>query len=96
MYVYWTEPGLPADKADIFDGDLVTVIDGEVVDSLSDVCEILQSQEPGATVRVDGYYVASTPRLNQIGDKWSVEMKLPEEEAPPAEETTTETTTESE
>jgi S1-C subfamily serine protease len=97
MYVFWTDPGLPADKADIFGGDLIASIDGEPVDSESDVCDILQSQEPGATVQVNGYYVASTPKLNQIGDKWSVDMKLPEEEIPPpTETTTTETTTEAE
>jgi S1-C subfamily serine protease len=97
MYVFWAEPGLPADEADVFGGDLITAIDGEPVNSLSDVCEILQSQEAGATVKVDGYYVASTSKLNQIGDKWSVDMKLPEEEiAPPEQSTTTETTTDAE
>lgn len=89
MYVFWTDPGLPADKADIFGGDLITSIDGEAVSSESDVCDILQSQEPAATVQVNGYYVASTPKLNQIGDKWSVDMKLPDEEIAPPETTTT-------
>ena len=44
MYVWATEPGLPAEKAAIASGDLVTSIDGEPVDSVSDVCEILQSR----------------------------------------------------
>jgi S1-C subfamily serine protease len=96
MYVFGTEPGLPAEKAAIIAGDLVTQIDGEPVNSLSDVCEILQSQEPGATVEVSGNYIASSRQLNDVGDAWTVDMKLPEEELePPTEETTTtsETTT---
>ncbi len=92
MYVFGAEAGLPADDADVFGGDLITAIDGEPVNSLSDVCEILQSQEAGATVEVEGYYVASSSKLNDVGKSWSVDMKLPDEEIPAAE-TTTETTT---
>ncbi len=92
MYVWATEPGLPAEKAAIASGDLVTSIDGEPVNSLSDVCDILQSQEAGATVEVNGNYIASSRRLGNVGDPWTVDMKLPNEEIPPAE-TTTETTT---
>jgi S1-C subfamily serine protease len=98
MYVWATEPGLPADKAAIASGDLVTSIDGEPVNSVSDVCEILQSQEAGATVEVSGNYIASSRRLLNVGDPWTVDMKLREEEIPPAEATTetTETTTDAE
>ncbi len=96
LYVWATEPGLPADEALIAAGDLVTSIDGESVNSVSDVCEILQSQEAGATVEVSGNYIASSRRLRNIGDSWTVDMKLPEEETSPAEATTTETTTEGE
>jgi S1-C subfamily serine protease len=92
MYVWATEPGLPAEKAAIASGDLVTSIDGEPVDSVSDVCEILQSQEAGATVEVNGNYIASSRRLLNVGDPWTVDMKLPEEEIAPPETTTTETT----
>jgi S1-C subfamily serine protease len=95
LYVWATEPGLPADKALIAPGDLVTSIDGESVNSVSDVCEILQSQEAGATVEVSGNYIASSRHLLNIGDPWTVDMKLPAEEVPPAETTET-TTTESE
>ena len=96
LYVWATEPGLPAEEALIASGDLVTSIDGEPVDSVSDVCEVLQSQEAGATVAVKGNYIASSRRLLNVGDPWTVDMKLPEEEIPPAETTTTETTTEGE
>ena len=96
LYVWATEPGLPADEALIAAGDLITSIDGESVNSVSDVCEILQSQEAGATVEVSGNYIASSRRLRNIGDSWTVDMKLPEEETSPAEATTTETTTEGE
>jgi len=97
LYVWSTEPGLPADKALIASGDLVTSIDGEPVSSVSDVCKVLQSQEAGATVAVNGNYIASSRRLLNIGDTWSVDMKLPEEEIPPpTDTTTTEATTETE
>ncbi len=97
LYVWSTEPGLPAEKAQIYSGDLVTSIDDEPVTSVSDVCNVLQSQEAGATVEVDGNYIASSRRLLNIGDAWSVDMRLPDEEiVPPTETTTTETTTGSE
>jgi S1-C subfamily serine protease len=93
LYVWATEPGLPAEKAAIAAGDLVTSIDGEPVSSVSDVCQVLQSQEAGATVEVSGNYIASSRRLLNIGDPWTVDMKLPNEEITPPATTTTDTTT---
>jgi S1-C subfamily serine protease len=93
LYVWTSEPGLPAEKADIFAGDLVTEIDGEPVNSVGDVCDILQSQEAGATVAVDGHIIASSRRFQNIGRSWSVDMKLPDEPVASTTPTTTTSTT---
>jgi hypothetical protein len=41
---------------------------------------------------VSGNYIASSTQLNDVGDAWTVDMKLPDEEIPPPAEDTTTTT----
>ena len=90
LYVYNAEQDLPADKASIYVGDMVTHVDDEPVDTVSDVCDILESSEPGSTVAVRGHIIASSSQLGDVGDEFEVDMELPEE---PADETATTTTT---
>jgi S1-C subfamily serine protease len=88
MYVFGTEPDLPADKASIFPGDLLTDMDGVNIQSMTDVCDTLASAEPGETVEVSGTIIASGG-VGDIGDTFTVDMKVPEEPAATTETTTT-------
>jgi S1-C subfamily serine protease len=92
MYVFGTEPDLPADKASIFPGDLLTEMDGVNLQSMTDVCDTLASAEAGETVEVSGTIIASGG-VGDIGDPFTVEMKAPEEPADATTETTTGETT---
>ena len=92
MYVFGTEPDLPADKASIFPGDLLTDMDGVKIESMTDVCDTLASAEPGETVEVSGMIIASGG-VGDIGDSFTVEMKAPEEPTATTETTTTGGTT---
>jgi S1-C subfamily serine protease len=92
MYVFGTEPDLPADKASIFPGDLLTDMDGVKIESMTDVCDTLASAEPGETVEVSGTIIASGG-VGDIGDSFTVEMKAPEEPTATTETMTTGETT---
>jgi S1-C subfamily serine protease len=87
MYVFGTEPDLPADKASIFPGDLLSDMDGVKIESMTDVCDTLASAEPGETVEVSGTIIASGG-VGDIGDSFTVEMKAPEEPTAATETTT--------
>lgn len=77
MYVLATEPGLPAERADIFAGDLIVAIDGREVRSMDDVCDALRAAGPGSTVTVDGVAIASSTRLGDIGREFTVVVDVP-------------------
>ncbi len=79
MYVLATESGSAADDAKIFPGDMVTEIEGDPVTSMADVCAALDSAGPGAEVEVDGVAIASSTRIADIGEKFTVVVDLPGE-----------------
>ncbi len=79
MYVLATETGSAADDAEIFPGDMVTEIEGDPVASMADVCAALDSAGPGAEVEVDGVAIASSTRIADIGEKFTVVVDLPDE-----------------
>lgn len=88
------DSGSPADKK-IFGGDLVTEIDGTSVESVNQVCKILQSKSPGDSIRVSGIGLTSpeeyTPDYGEAS--FNEDVELPAEQAPATEPTTTGTTT---
>ena len=49
------ENGSPADAAELMAGDLVFELNDQPVDNVADVCRVVQSQQPGATIPVWGY-----------------------------------------
>jgi S1-C subfamily serine protease len=79
MYVLATERGSPADDAELYPGDMITRIDGEPVRSMEDVCAALDGAGPGASVEVDGVALASTTRIADIGEKFTVVVDIPAE-----------------
>lgn len=91
LYVLDTSPGSPADKK-VFTGDLITDLDGTSVQTVSQVCKVLQSKSPGDTLEVGVTGLTSVPDLSESGNSFVEDIKLPTEQAP-AEPTTEETTT---
>jgi S1-C subfamily serine protease len=90
LYVLGTDSGSPADKK-VFPGDLITDVDGTSVETVSEVCKILQSRSPGDTIRVNGVALTSTEELSGSGDSFGEEVEIPEEQVAPTETTTTTT-----
>jgi S1-C subfamily serine protease len=88
------DSGSPADKK-IFGGDLITDIDGTSVETVNQVCKILQSKSPGDTIRVAGIGLTSPEEYTPDYDEASFteDVELPEEAAAPAEPTATTGTT---
>ena len=76
LYVWRTDTGSPAAKANIFFGDLITSIEGTPVRSVSDVCEILASHAPSDKLAVRGVYLNSARDADQVLDTWRVEVTL--------------------
>lgn len=93
LYVLETAPDSPAEKGNLFRGDLVTEIDGTKVRSVPQVCRILESKSPGDTIEVGGQFITSG-KVGQIGDTFEPQdVKIPEEQMAATEGTTTPTDT---
>jgi S1-C subfamily serine protease len=96
------DSGSPADKK-IFGGDLITDIDGTSVETVNQVCKILQSKSPGDSIRVSGIGLTSpeeyTPDYGDASFTEDIELPAEQSAATPSTEgeattTTGETTTE--
>jgi putative serine protease PepD len=61
------EPGKPAEKAGIEQGDIITRVDGERVASSADVARLVQQHKPGEEVEVE---------VERFGDRRSFTVKL--------------------
>ncbi len=81
LYNLGSEPGSPAAKAQIVQGDLIKEINGSSVKTIPQVCKILESASPGQTLQIDGQFVASGT-VDQLIDEspFRVEMKIPEDQ----------------
>ena len=76
LYVWDTEPGSSAEAGNLGNGDLVTRIDGRLVSTVQEVCDLVLPKRPGETVRVDGLYLNSTADPAQVGTSWETEVKV--------------------
>jgi S1-C subfamily serine protease len=79
LYVYGSQTGSPAREARIVFGDLIQAIEGEPVNSIQDVCDIVQAKSPGEKVAVTGRYLNSMNRANfgrLFYDRWRVTVTL--------------------
>ncbi|MER8044252.1 trypsin-like peptidase domain-containing protein [Streptomyces sp. NPDC094032] len=67
----------PAAKADLAPMDLMTAMKDSPVNSVGEVCDILQSTGPGETVPLDGAYTYDDPKQNiTFGDGWTTNLVL--------------------
>jgi S1-C subfamily serine protease len=81
LYNLGSEPGSPAAKAQIVQGDLIKEINGSSVKTIPQVCKILESASPGQTLQIDGQFVASGT-VDQLIDEapFRVDMKIPDDQ----------------
>jgi serine protease Do len=65
VIVYEVSRGLPADRAGIRPGDIITEMDGTKIGGTGDLLRVLRSKSPGNTVRVSGVREGGA-RLNGV------------------------------
>lgn len=68
--------GGAAERAGIDAGDVITEVAGEAVENVGEVRSALRSVERGATVEVEGLFVASGDPTDFL-DAWSAEVEIP-------------------
>ncbi|MFI8822268.1 S1C family serine protease [Streptomyces sp. NPDC053431] len=67
----------PAAKADLQLMDLMTAMKDSPVNSVGEVCDVLQSAGPGETVPLEGMYTFDDPQENvKFGDGWTTNLVL--------------------
>jgi S1-C subfamily serine protease len=76
LYVTGAATGSPADKANLGYGDLIDHIEGTPVQSVADVCSIVQSHGPGSTLFIHGQYLNSASTKSKIFKGWTDHVKL--------------------
>jgi S1-C subfamily serine protease len=76
MFVFGSNPGSPAEKAEIVGGDLVEKINSVPVTSVKDVCDVLQSASPGQTLGIEGRWLTSGGGSHKFGDEWTTKLTL--------------------
>jgi len=80
LYVSSVDSNSPASEALLASGDVITQLKNTPVNTVSQVCSVLQSSAPGEKVTVDGAFTESgkfddgTPYA--FGDPWQVDMTL--------------------
>lgn len=87
LYVVGSPQGSLANKSDIYAGDLITAINGTSVQTIPQLCKILQSAQPGASLAIDEKILASGKNTDDYGGSYSTTLKLPTP-APPSGTTT--------
>ena len=92
LYVESSPQGSLADKSNIFAGDLITAINGTSVQTVPQLCKILQSAQPGSTLAIDEKILASGKNADDYGGDYSATLKLPKA---PTDSSTTDTSTSS-
>ena len=78
LWVWGSTAGKPAEEGNLVLGDLITHLNDAPVETVPEVCDILQSTGPGQTLEVNGRYIASGDASNFL-DEWRTEVKLPAE-----------------
>jgi S1-C subfamily serine protease len=73
LFVLATEDGQPADRADIYPGDVITRVNGERVHTMRGVCSVLESSAPGARISVEG--VTLDPHSSLFLKPWKVTVR---------------------
>ncbi|WP_405925697.1 S1C family serine protease [Streptomyces sp. NBC_00035] len=80
LYVWSVDSNSPASDAALVAGDVITHLKDTPVNSVPQVCNILQSSAPGEKLNVDGVYTYSGTDADgtpfAFGDPWRVTMTL--------------------
>jgi S1-C subfamily serine protease len=77
LMVLGTEPGSVAARNHFVLGDYITAINDTPVTSLADVCEIVQSKQPGSTLRVAGRLLSPDTASDDFGTEFEESMRVP-------------------
>ena len=59
-------PGGPADQAGLVEGNVITALDGNTVDSAATLGSVMQHESPGASVEVDYLDQYGTPQTTTV------------------------------
>jgi S1-C subfamily serine protease len=75
LLVFGVDVKSPAEDAHIEGGDFIHKVNGVVVPSVADVCDILVSAAPGKPLVVEGYYLTKGGS-HEAFDPWRSDLKL--------------------
>lgn len=76
LYVRGAATGSSADKANLGYGDLIDHIENTPVQTVADVCSIVQSHSAGSTLFVHGQYLNSATSRDKIFGGWTDHVRL--------------------
>jgi S1-C subfamily serine protease len=75
LLVFGVDVKSPAESAKIEGGDFIHKLNGAVVGSVADVCDILASAPPGKAIVVEGFYLTKAGTHNAF-DAWRTDLTL--------------------
>jgi S1-C subfamily serine protease len=76
LYGFGAVTGSPAAKVSLGWGDVIDHIEGTPVNTVADVCSIVQSHAPGSKLLVKGVYLNSAANVKQIFARWHATVTL--------------------
>jgi S1-C subfamily serine protease len=76
LYNFGSQTGSPAREADIVFGDLVQSIEGQPVNSIQEMCDIIVAKSPGEKVSVRGRIINSTSSISDFYKRWRVTVTI--------------------
>ncbi|WP_374772379.1 trypsin-like peptidase domain-containing protein [Streptomyces sp. NBC_01310] len=83
VFVINTRTNSPAGKVPLGTGDVLTAMKDTPVESVADVCDILQSSAPGERVPLEGVYsLTADGKQTKFGEAWSADLVLDKGAAP--------------
>ncbi|MGW7439292.1 S1C family serine protease [Streptomyces sp. NPDC054849] len=83
VFVLTTRTNSPAAKVPLGSGDVLTAMKDTPVESVADVCDVLQSSAPGEKVPLEGVYALGVDgKETKFGEAWSAELSLDKGTAP--------------
>jgi S1-C subfamily serine protease len=77
LFVLTTGTGSPARNAKIGYGDSIQTIEGRPVNSVGDVCDILESARPGSSIRVAGHQINSGNKIKAVLNAFTETVQIP-------------------
>lgn len=73
-----TTTNSPAEKGNLYGGDVITHVKGAPVETVSDLCDVLESSTPGEKITVEGIYgIVAEDSEEQYPEPWTTDVVLP-------------------